>query len=340
MSISGLGPHGERAAPPTQLELSEADAEKARDGNFTAVVVLHTTTSDWSRQQVAGIVTAMGHYSAAVVEIVDCKFAIEAQVAALGRLAQERPDAVISIPIGNTAVADAHRGVSAAGIKLILMDNAPAGLLPGTDYVSVVSADNFGLGQVGAELLSSHVPRNGVVGILGYGLDFFATNEREIAFKKWMEGRRPDVEIRQARFAEVDQTAVVADRFLEANPDVSALFAVWDEPAIQAVAALRARAQELPMSTIDLGNEVALELARGPIIKGIGAQQPYDQGVAVATAAIQSLVGGRPPPWVALPGLAVTQKNVVEAYQLVWHSPAPPELIQARNALNQSGGTS
>jgi ribose transport system substrate-binding protein len=332
VSIAGLGPHGERAAPPTRLELSETDIEAAHRGRFTAAVVLHTTTSDWSKQQLAGIVTTLGRYSAAVVDVVDCGFGIEAQVSAMQRFARERPDAVISIPIGNTAVADAHRAATAAGVKLILMDNVPTGLLPGTDYVSVVSADNFGLGQVGAELLSPHVALGSTVGIIGYRVDFFATNEREIAFKKWMERNRPDVKLKQAKFVEVDHTAIVVDRFLDANADVAGLFAVWDVPAMQAIAALRARSVELPMTTIDLGNAVALELVRGSIIKGVGAQQPFDQGVAVAALTILALLGREPPPWVALPALSVTVENVVEAYQVVWHTPAPPELIRARRA--------
>jgi ribose transport system substrate-binding protein len=331
-SIAGLGPHGERAAPPEQLELTPQEEAAARERRFTVAVVLHTTTSDWARQHLAGIVTTLGSYSAAVVEVVDCQFSIEAQIKALGRLISEAPDAVISIPIGNTAVADAHRSVSEAGIKLILMDNTPTGLLPGTDYVSVISADNFGLGQVSAELLAPFIPQKGTVGVLGYRVDFFATNEREIAFKKWMESHRPDVAIRQAKFVDVEQAAEVVDGLLDANPDIDALFAVWDEPAMQAVAALRARRLELPMTTIDLGNEAAIEMAGGGLVKGIGAQQPYDQGKAVAAAALLSLLGRQPPPWVALPGLAVTPKTVVEAYQVVWHSPAPPALIRARRS--------
>jgi len=179
-----------------------------------------------------------------------------------------------------------------------------------------------------AKLLSPHVSRGGIVGILAYGIDFFATNEREIAFRKWMEAERSDIAIRQAKFASVEQAAQITDEFLSANSEMSGLFAVWDGPAMQAVKTLRARSQQLPMTTIDLGNEVAVELAHGELIKGVGAQQPYDQGVAVATTTIMSLIGGQPPSWVVLPGLAVTPVDVIEAYQVIWHAPAPPELIK------------
>src|SRR5580700_8525864 len=84
-AISGLGPHGEKATPPERLSLSEAEADEAHRRRFEIAVVLHTTSSDWSKQQLAGIVTTLGRYSAAVVEVVDCAFAIDAQIAALDR---------------------------------------------------------------------------------------------------------------------------------------------------------------------------------------------------------------------------------------------------------------
>lgn len=333
MPIAGLGPHGERAAPPALLRLSEAETADAQKHRFTAAIVLHTTQSDWAKQQIAGIVGTLGRYSAAVVEVVDCEFNAGLQVRALRRLVTAKPDAIISIPVGNTAVADAHRDVHKAGLKLILLDNAPTGLLPGTDYAAVVSADNFGLGEVGAKLLADHIPMEGKIGLFSYDVDFFATNEREIAFRRWLETNRPDVTVRQAKFADVGSARAVADDLINTNPDLNGIFVVWDEPAMQVVAALKSRSLAIPMTTIDLGNQVAIEMAAGGLIKGIGAQQPYDQGVAVATASLLSLLGRQLPPWIALPGLTVTSENVVEAYQAVWHSPAPQALLKARLQL-------
>lgn len=330
MIITGLGPHGERGIPADQIVLSAEHAEAARKARFAVAVVLHTTTSDWSRQELAGIVTALGSHSAAVVEVVDCGFDTDAQGRALRRLAEEPIDAVISIPIGNAAIADAHRAIARAGKKLILLDNAPTGLLPGDDYSGVVSADNFGLGAIAAELLSPYLPEEGVAGILTYGVDFFATKEREIAFRKWMGAHRPDVTLVRSKFPTIEETGPAFDRLLAENDDLDGLFVAWDVPAIRASAAIRARGLSLPMTTVDLGNAVAKELSEGGLIKGVAAQRPYQQGTAAGTAALIALVGGQLPPWIALPGLRVTQDNVVEAYQVVWHMPAPLALTRRR----------
>ena len=330
MIFTGLGPHGEHAMPADKIGLSEAEAEGARAGRFTIAVVLHSTTSDWSRQALAGIVAALGSYSAAVVEVIDCAFDTATQKRELRRLAGERLDAVISIPIGNAEVAEAHRAISRAGKALILLDNAPTGLLCGTDYAGVVSADNFGLGVLGAELLSPYLPEEGVAGILTYGVDFFATNEREIAFRKWMGLHRPDATLVRSKFQTLEDAGPACRRLLAENDDLNGLFVAWDVPAIDALAAVRACGRDLPITTVDLGDAMALELTEGGLIKGIAAQRPYDQGAAAGIATLLALAGRPPPPWIALPGFAVTQRNVVEAYQVVWHAPAPASLLRAR----------
>ena len=220
--------------------------------------------------------------------------------------------------------------VHAAGKHLVLLDNAPTGLAPGRDYVCVVSADNFGLGEIAARLLSAYVSKDQTVGMLTYGVDFFATNEREIAFRKWLAKHRPDVKTVQKKFLSLDQVQDCAVRLLGSPTPLAGLFAVWDEPAIIAVKAIEAAGLSVPVTTIDLGNAVATNMARGGMIKAVGAQKPYDQGKAAGSATLLSLLGRSLPSWIALPGLAVTRDNVVEAYQSTWHTPAPVELLLAR----------
>ena len=329
ITVEGLGPHGESAASVDQLAVSDADAARARAAGYSVAVVIHTTGSDWSRQQIAGISDTLDRYGARLIDVVDCGFRAQNQVEALEILIARVPDAIISIPLDNLRTADAHRRVTEAGIKLVLMDNAPIGMIAGKHYVSVISADNFGNGQVAAGILSSHVPPRGTVGIVGFGVDFFVTNEREIGFRKWMREHRPDVTLCLTEFLDLETAGDVVVESLAQNPVVDALFVAWDEPAIRVVRALRAIGREIPIITIDLGNEAAAEIARGGLIKGVGAQMPYDLGVAEATAVIMALVGAETPAWVALPAVPVTRDNVLQAYEAVWHRPAPPALRRA-----------
>lgn len=324
MPTIGLGPHGERAFPADKLVLTDAEAEQARAGHFAAAIVLHTTTSDWSRQELAGIIATLGHHGATVTEIIDCGFEKEKQNRELLRLAAAPIHAVISLPIGSSGILEGHRAIADAGKKLVLLDNAPSGLRPGVEYLSVSSADNFGLGAIAAELTSPYVPDLGVAGILTYEAEFFVTNEREIAFRKWMGAQRPDVTLVRGRFGKVEDAGAAYERLLAENDDLDCLFVAWDVPALRVLSAIRQGARSLPMITVDLGNEIAAELRKDGPLKGIAAQRPYDQGAAAASAVLLGLIGRSPPAWISSTGLKVTRDNLREAYEAVWHAPAPP----------------
>lgn len=330
MPIAGLGPRGESAASPLLLRVSETDAQAIAERRFRIAVILHTAGSDWARQLLAGIASALGQHQAAIMELVDCGFNAQQQVKTCNRLAGSNVDAVISIPIGNQDVAEAHKHIQKAGKRLILLDNAPTGLSPGTDYVSVVSADNFGLGEMAAQLLSSHLPPDRPVGMLAFGVDFFATHEREIAFSKWMAKNRSQLTIIQEKFQTIANVRTVTKNMFRKHPSLSGLFVVWDVPAMIAVDELNRAGSSIPVTTVDLGNAAAVNLATGGNIKGIAAQKPYDQGMTAATVALLALLGREIPSWVALPGLAVTPQNVIQSYQSVWHAPAPSVLLKDR----------
>lgn len=323
--VAGLGPHGERPATHDQIALSPEIMNRARASAFRVTVVLHTIASDWAQRQIAGIDAGLREAGAVVVDIVDCAYDADVQVAAIERLVRQKPDAVISIPVGSADVADAFRTISAAGIKLILLDNAPSGLLPDIDYVSVISSDNFGLGQIAAELLSPHVPPGGSVCVVAYKIDFFATAQREIAFTKWMRRQRPDVTLSQLKFETPAQAGAVLSPYLDRHPDLDGLFVVWDEPAIAALRVVEHRSKRPVMTTVDLGRQIAAALADGYVVKGVAAQRPFQQGSAAAAAAVAALAGNVVPPWIVVPGLAVTADNLVRANEVVGGAPAFPD---------------
>ena len=329
MTISGLGPHGERAAPPERVALLPEDRAAAKAHGFRVAIVMHTLESDWASQQLSGMVGTFGDCGTAVTHVIDCAFSPKAQIEALNELLVQKPDAVISLPVANEEVAIAHARLAEASIKLVLLDNVPTGLLPGQHYGTLVSADNFGLGKIAAEGLSAHLPQGAEVGLLGYAADFFATNERELAFTKWIRAHRPDVTIRQDAFGRIDETTRRTEAMLAAFPDLAGLFVVWDTPALKAAEVLKRHSRQIPIATVDLGEEVAIGLALGAPFAVIAAQQPYLQGVAAAQTTILTLLGRPTPAWIALPGIAVTRANVVESYQRIWRRPAPRSVLQA-----------
>ena len=333
-AIVGSGPFGEKPSTADSVKLTEEQATKAKAAKFKVGVVMQTMDIDWSKLVVAGITDTLKKYDAELVGVTNPGFNSEKQIGQIGDMIQLKPQAIISIPTDNTATAAAYKSISQAGIKLILMHQVPQGLKYPADYQAVISPDNRGNGQVAAQILAAHIPDKGVVGIVDFGVDFFTTNERTKQVKDWFAKNRPDVTLKQVDFVDTTKAGDVAANFLTANPDINGLFVVWDAPAMQVASALRAQGKDLPIATIDLGIEAGIELASCGLVKGIAAQQPYDQGVAEAEAAIQVLLGNQPPPWIVLPAMPVLPSNLTEAYKMVFHEDPPAKLKSACVADN------
>ena len=139
-----------------------------------------------------------------------------------------------------------------------------------------------------------------------------------------MSARRPDVTLVRSRFARVEEAGAAYEKLLLDNDDLDAVFVAWDVPALRVLAAIREGARSVPMTTVDLGNDIGAELKRDGPLKGVAAQRPYDQGAAAASAALLGLIGRPPPAWISSTGLMVTAANLREAYKAVWRAPAPP----------------
>jgi ribose transport system substrate-binding protein len=327
--IIGKGPNGEAAATMDAVQLSDAEATKAKAGHYKVGIVMQTMNIDWSTNQVRGITDTLQKYGAEVIGVVDPHFKVDEQISALENMIQRHPDAIISIPVDDTATAATYKKVSQAGIKLILMDNPPRGLKYPQDYQSLVSSDNQGDGLVAAHALSQYVPKNGTVGIIHFGVDFFVTNERANGFRNWMKANRPDVKIKQADFLDPNQAGSVAANFLTANPDVKGLFGEWEVPSLGAASAMRGQGKSIPIASINLSGDTAVNMAQGGLVKGVGAQLPYDQGQAEALAAINALLGKQPPAWIALAAEPVVPSNVPDGYRKVFHTDPPATVVNA-----------
>jgi ribose transport system substrate-binding protein len=210
----------------------------------------------------------------------------------------------------------------------------PDGLEPGKDYAAVVSADKRGNGVVSAHLLAKELGGTGKIGLIFHEADFFVTQQRYDGFKSTITENYPDIKIIAERgiagpdFAGDAQK--VADALISQNPDLAAIWVVWDVPAEGVMAAARSGGRpDLRIATQDLGTNVAIALAQNQLVTGLGAQLPYDQGVAEANLAAAALLGDEVPPYVAVPALPVTHENVLEAWRLVYHSEPPSDLTNS-----------
>ncbi len=116
-------------------------------------------------------------------------------------------------------------------------------MVAGQDYVSVVSADNYGNGVAAAHLMAQALGCEGKVGAIYHEADFFVTRQRWDAFKATIEESYPGIEIVEEQgITGPDFTGdaeKAASAMLTKVPDLDGIWGVWDVPAEGVVAAAR-----------------------------------------------------------------------------------------------------
>jgi ribose transport system substrate-binding protein len=326
--ILSKGPSGEEPSPASSVTLSPEEIDKIKALKAKAAIVLHYSRNDWSAAQVAGLKSQFDKMGIAVIAVTDAGFLPERQVANIESVLAQNPQIIVSIPTDPVSTAAAYKKAAQQGVKLVFMDNVPNGFEAGKDYVSVVSADNYGNGVASAHLMAMALQSKGQIGLVYYAADFFVTRQRYEAFKKTITEDYPDIRIvaeqgiREPDFyGDADRAAYV---MMTANPNLSGIWAVWDVPAEGVIAAARTAGREhLAITTVDLGLNVAVEMAQNGLVKGVGAQRAYDQGVVEALLAGYGLLSKPAPAYVALPAFPVTRENLLDAWKTIYHTEAP-----------------
>ncbi|MFB9328665.1 substrate-binding domain-containing protein [Paenibacillus aurantiacus] len=329
--ILSKGPDGESAVSAKTLSLSPEELAKVQEGNYTAAISMHYAGNDWSAAQLKGLKDTFAKMNIEIVATTDANFKVETQVANIETILAKKPNILVSIPVDAVSTATAYKKAAAQGVKLVFMDNKAAGLTAGKDYVSVVSADNYGNGVEAAHILAKAIGEEGDIGVIYHDADFFVTKQRTEAFEQTIKESYPNIHIvERGGIAGPNDGEKVAAAMLTKHSMLKGMFVVWDVPAEGAMAAARSAGRsDLAISTIDLGTNVALEIAKGGMIKGLGAQLPYDQGVAEAILAAYALLGKEAPPYVAVPSLPVNQENILDSWKTVYHAEAPKTIQDA-----------
>jgi ribose transport system substrate-binding protein len=329
--ILSKGPNGEEPSPASSVTLTPEELDKIKALKAKAAIVLHYSRNDWSQAQVAGLKSQFDKMGIEIIAVTDAGFQPDRQVDNIETVLAQNPQIIVSIPTDPVFTAAAYKKASLKGVKLVFMDNVPRGFEAGKDYVSVVSADNYGNGVASAHLMAKALQSKGRIGLVYHAADFFVTRQRYEAFKKTITEDYPDIKIvaeqgiREPDFiGDAEKAAYV---MLTANQNLNGIWAVWDVPAEGVMSAARTAGKEgLVITTIDLGLNVAVEMAGNGMIKGVGAQRPYDQGVIEALLAGYGLLGKPAPAYVALPALPVSRENLLDAWKTVYHTEAPGSL--------------
>ncbi len=275
--IMSTGPKGEKAASATELALTDAEIAKIREGNYTAAICFHYSGDDWSRAQQEGLRDAFKKFGIEVLAVTDANFKVEQQVSDIESVLALDPDILISIPVDPVSTAPAFKKAAAAGVKIVFMDNCPADMEQGREYVSIVSADNYGNGVVAADLMAEALGGKGNIGVIYHDAKFFVTNQRVEAFEKTITEKYPDIRIiDRGGFDDPNKVSDIADAMFVRSPELNGIFANWDIPAEAVVSSAIAMGRDdIVVTTIDYENAPYSNLVIGEAVHRQGRWAGY-----------------------------------------------------------------
>ncbi|EIJ78117.1 ABC-type sugar transport system, periplasmic component [Bacillus methanolicus PB1] len=331
LDVLDKGPNGEKAVSAKSLQLTEEELQKIKDGKYKAAIVMHYSGTDYMNAAVGAMKDTFKKMGIEVIAVTDAQFKAEKQVNDIETVLAKKPDIMISVPVDAVSTAPAYKKAVAQGVKLVFMDGAAKGLSPGKDYISIVSGDNYGNGALAADIMAEKIGKKGKVGIVYHDVNFFVTKNRSDAFEARIKEKYPDIEIvAKGGITDPNKGEEVASAMLTRHRDIDGIFAPWDVPAEGVMSAARnAGREDLVVTTVDLGTNVAISIASDGIVKGLGAQLPYDQGVAQAILSGYALLGKEAPAYVASPAIKVTKENVLDSWKLIYGTDAPPTVKNA-----------
>jgi len=250
------------------------------------------------------------------------------QIADVKTLIAQGVDILIFPPRESQALAPVVMEAKAAGIPVILIDRDVDHSIaaPGEDYVTFIGSDFIDQGRRAAEWLAEATGGEARIIQLEGTTGADPAIDRQQGFEDYLAGMvqgspTPDgpiagMEIIASQTGNFtrDQGREVMQTLLQANPDVTAVYAHNDEMAIGAIAALqeagRAPGEDVTLVSID-GSNAALDAIVDGTLGATVESSPFFGPIAFATMD-QYIAGEEIPDWVKVEDRFFDESNAAE----------------------------
>lgn len=328
----GRGPFGEKAAAGANLVLGEREMIELRQMKLTAAISFHYAGKAWMELHQRGIKEVFDSIGISLIAVTDAHFDPDLQCRQLASLSILEPDILIAIPTDNHKTGEAFKKVAESDTRLILITNVPDGLTQ-DDYVTCVSVNERSHGQNMGHGLGEYMVKHGLenYAMITHNANFYATNQRDNAAKQVMTEEYPGLHLcYEMHFEKEDEVYRKTAELIKRYPEIEACYVSWDGPAMEVIAALTEQGRsDIAIITSDLDYPDAMNMARGGMIKMLGAQCPFEQGQAIAWAAANSILGKRVPSFIGIEPISVTPDNLLKSWKRVFKEEPGQELTIA-----------
>lgn len=280
--------------------------EDAAEGSTSATLALSTLNNPFFVELRDGA-EAAAEEAGIDLEVVDAQNDSATQANQLATTTTSGTDGVIINPVDSDAAAAAVAPLIDADVPVVAVDRA----VNGAEVASLVSSDNVAGGTQAAEELAAAMGEQGKVIVLQGVAGTSASRDRGAGFAEGIAAY-PNIELVAMQTANFDraQALNVATNLLQANPDVTGIFAENDEMALGAIQALGDRAgSEVKVVGFD-GTEDGLAAIEAGTMTATIAQQPAELGKRSVEVLQQVIAGETVEATIPVPVTTVNAENV------------------------------
>ena len=323
-------PYGNSAVEAASVTPTDEEIAQIQEGGYTSAN-LWAGAGEWYNAIDAGATAKAEELGIEIVARTDAEFDPATQANDVDTVLALDPSIILTLIVDPVSGAQSFQPAIDQGVVLALADNGAEGYEPGSEYVSIVTGNHYGMGEAAAELTAEALDGNGEVGMIFHDADFFVTNNRDNSFRAAIEQFHPGIVIVDAKgFTEEPATFDVASAMLQTHPEIDAFYVAWDVAAEGVVEAIRAAGRDdVKVITHDLGVNNALDMIEGGSVYGTIADLPFDEGEALMTLAAYGLLGKDAPPFVTVGYMTVTKDNIAEAWEKSLGKALPEDLQAA-----------
>ncbi|MEK4023741.1 ribose ABC transporter substrate-binding protein RbsB [Sporosarcina sp. FSL W7-1283] len=223
--------------------------------------------------------------SGAKIIVVDAQDDASKQASDVEDLIQQGVDLLIINPTDSEAVVSAVESANNSNIPVITVDRSAEG----GEVVSHIASDNKAGGVLAGEYLLELLGENAKVAELEGIAGSSAARDRGEGFNEAVDGKVDIVAKQTANFNRAEGLTVM-ENILQANPEITGVFAHNDEMALGALEAIQSAGKDIVVIGFDATDDAVKSVKDGKLAATI-AQKPEEIGKKAMEAAIAALNG-------------------------------------------------
>jgi ribose transport system substrate-binding protein len=302
-----------------ELELTEEEIEQILEMELTFGFAMNHRTDDFINLVIAGGEATAEEYGITLL-VNEAGFDAAVQLSQVEALIQQEVDGIFMIAVDGDSISQAIIEANEAEIPVIVVGGPPAR----GEILSLMNSTSYGGCYESCRYLVEAVGGEGKIGVIHIPLALETIVDRE-------NGTRDAIaesEMELVAFEPVlsqDEALAAAENMIQANPDLTAIFATWSLAINGALAAIEASGLDIKLSGYDaeVAGFQALD-AGSPYLLSLAGQQAQLQGRAGINGLCKVILGQEIKPNILVPTLLVTADNYQERWDELYPGVTAP----------------